>query len=111
MALGDFRAVCLPYCLKKQDDGTWLVLNREYSPLSFNTHSNDFLKQDLPIYLKIKDLTAKKIEKILQLGEGAALQNDGRDLFLYNDGTNPFRKEHRKVYFKRLEILMELSIE
>ena len=73
MALFDFRAVCLPYCLKKQEDDTYLVLNREYKPLSFCTDSNEFLKQELPIYLKIKGLTPKKIEKIISIGKGACL--------------------------------------
>ena len=111
MALNDFRAVCLPYCLKKQEDGTYLVLNRDYKPLSFKTQYNDFLKQDLPIYLKLKGLTPKKIEKIISIGEGSCVQNDGKDLFLYNDKTNPLYKEGRSDYFKRLELLMELKID
>lgn len=111
MALTDFRAVCLPYCLKKQEDGTYLVLNREYKPLSFKTRYNDFLEQDLPIYLKIKGLTKKKIEKIISIGEGACIQNEGTDIFLYNDDSNPFYKKGRADYFKRLEILMELRID
>lgn len=111
MALGNFRAVCMPYCLKKQDDGSWLVLNREYSPLTFNTYSNDFLKQELPIYLRIKDLTKEKIDEILNVGEGAVIQNDNKDLFLYNDATNPSSKPNQMNYFKRLEILMELTID
>lgn len=111
MALNDFRAVCLPYCLKKQEDGTYLVLNREYKPLSFKTWDNDFLKQDLPIYLKLKGLAEKKIEKIVSIGEGASVQNDGKDIFLYNDKTNPLYKEGRADYFRRLELLMELKID
>ena len=79
MAMNDFRAICLPYCLKKQNDGTYLVLNREYKPLSFKTREDNYLNQELPIYLKIKNLTSKTIEKILNIGEGATLQNEGKD--------------------------------
>lgn len=107
----DFRAVCLPYCIKKQDDGTYLVLNRNYKPLSFKTISDDFLKQELPIYLKIKGLTEKKIQQIISIGEGASVQNDGKNIFLYNDKSNPFYKEGRADYFKRLDLLMELKID
>jgi hypothetical protein len=40
MPLGDFRSIYLPYCLDKQADGSWLVLNREYKPVGFNTKSH-----------------------------------------------------------------------
>lgn len=36
MALNDFRAIYLPYCLKKQKDGNYIILNREHN-LGFNT--------------------------------------------------------------------------
>ena len=111
MAMNDFRAICLPYCLKKQNDGTYLVLNREYKPLSFKTREDNYLNQELPIYLKIKNLTSKTIEKILNIGEGATLQNEGKDLFLYNDKTIPTQKEWSENYFKRLGILMKLKID
>lgn len=107
----DFRSVCLPYCLKKQDDGTYLVLNRNYKPLSFRTVDDGFLNQELPIYLKIKGLTEKKIQQIISIGEGACVQNDGKDIFLYNDKTNPLYKEGRADYFKRIELLLELKID
>jgi hypothetical protein len=35
--LGDVRSVHLAYCIKKQDDGTYVVLNREYKPLGLKT--------------------------------------------------------------------------
>ncbi len=107
----DFRSVCLPYCIRKQEDGTFLVLNKNYKPLSFRTVDDDYLNQDLPIYFKIKGLTEKKIQQIISIGEGACVQNEGKDIFLYDSKTNPFYKEGRADYFKRLELLMELKIE
>ena len=37
MPLGDFRSVFMPYCLRKQKDGRYVVLNREYKPVGFFT--------------------------------------------------------------------------
>jgi hypothetical protein len=96
----DFSAVCLPYCLKKQEDNTFLVLNRNYKPLSFKSIEDDFLKQELPIYLKIRGLTERKIHQIISIGEGACVQNDGKDIFLYNDKTNPLYNERRAIILK-----------
>lgn len=111
MALLDFRAVCMPYCIEKQEDGSYLVLNREYKPLSFNTYSNEFLKQDLPIYLKITGLSPQIVEKIIKIGSGATVQESGKRIFLYNDSNNPVEKKNMKDYFERLSLLLPLLIE
>ena len=117
MALQDFRAVCMPYCLKKQSDGVFLVLNRDYKPLTFCTYSNDYQNQDLPIHLQIKGLTPKKIGQIISIGEGASFQKETETLFLYHDGSNPvntftgkIKEKELEDYFKRLALLMPLAI-
>jgi hypothetical protein len=33
----DFLAVFFPYCIEKQRDDSWVVLNRQYKPVGFNT--------------------------------------------------------------------------
>jgi hypothetical protein len=35
MPLGDVRSVHLPYCIQRQSDGTYVVLNREYRGLEW----------------------------------------------------------------------------
>lgn len=107
MALLDFRAVCMPYCIKKVSPNTYIVLNREYQPIGFNTYNNKIDK--LPVYMKTKSLTKNKIDKILSISKGACLQEDS--LFLYNDETNPLRKNNRHAYFEILDILMELKVD
>ena len=101
-----FLKVCLPYCLKKQEDGKYLVLNRNYKPLSFSTVEDTFLSQDLPIYLNIIGLTEKKIQQIVSIGEGSCIQ-DGKDIFLYKD---PLDKRGIADYFERLQLLIELDV-
>jgi hypothetical protein len=42
MSHSDFRAMFFPYCLQKQKDGRYVVLNREYKPVGFKpTASSD----------------------------------------------------------------------
>ena len=63
MPLHDFRSVNLPYCLKKQPDGKYVVLNREYKPIGFKT--KDWVGyEQYPVAVKIKGLTAKVAAKI-----------------------------------------------
>ncbi len=33
----DFRAISLPYVLQRQEDGSYLVLNRKYKAIGFLT--------------------------------------------------------------------------
>lgn len=98
MALYDFRSVYLPYCLKRQEDGRYIVLNREYKPLGFNTdtHVN---YEDYPIAAKIKGIT-KKVAMELSIDKSSDLDQ----IFLYNDATNPSsNSENMKKYLKKIE--------
>lgn len=109
MALNDFRAVCLPYCIFNNDDGTYTILNREYKPLGFCTNNEDWKEKDLPIRLKMK-IHPKKLEKILSIGNGAS-KNDAGHIFLYSDGSNPVKGGIRaKEYFQRLEVLLDIEV-
>lgn len=105
MALEDFRAVFLPYCIEKQPGGTYVVLNREYKPLGFKTR--DFIKYaDYPVCVKIKGLTAAKAAK-LSVDESKDLDR----IFLYDDATNPIRsKKNMDAYLAKLAVLAKLSV-
>jgi hypothetical protein len=105
MALGDFRAVFLPYCLQKQEDGRYAVLNREYKPVGFFTR--DWVKyEEHPVLVKLKGLTKAKAAKLSDKAE-----TDLDSIFLYNDATNPVRsKANMRAYLAKLEILAGLSV-
>ncbi len=105
MALLDFRAVCMPYCIKKLENGKYHVLNREYKPLSFCTANNDYLKKELPIELEL-EITEQVISN-LKL-KGAQFQDNM--IFLYGDGTNPLNEQHRKPYYELLDILFPVRV-
>ena len=62
MALNDFRATFLPYCLDKQSDG-YVVLNRRYKPIGFKTRDK-VNYEDYPICVELKgfgSVTAAKL--------------------------------------------------
>src|SRR5690606_1490301 len=105
MALNDFRAVFLPYCIKKQDDGKFLVVNREYVPLSFATFDQSYRtpSRDLPVYHEIDGLTPDFIKELQQNYYGVSTQDNGNTIFLYNDMMNPYHKENRENYFGILD--------
>lgn len=105
MALGDFRAVFLPYCLQKQEDGRYAVLNREYKPVGFYT--SDWVKyEEHPVLVKLKGLTKAKAVKLSDKGDA-----DLDCIYLYNDATNPVRnKVNMRAYLTKLEMLAKLSI-
>lgn len=105
MSLLDFRAICLPYCLKQLEDGSYIALNRDYKPLGFNTMTH-IKYEEYPIATKYTGLTAKKIS---ELHEGE--REDPAYIFLYNDATNPVNnKTNMGKYLKKLEVLATLEV-
>lgn len=104
MPLNDLRSVHMPYCLQKQEDGRYIVLNRAGKPLGFCT--NDKVKYDVyPIKVKMR-ITSATAKKLSWEGNG----NTER-IFLYNDGCIPTKSSTNMThYLDRLRILMSLKI-
>lgn len=101
----DVRATCFPYCLQKQQDGRYVLLNRRYKPLGFYTA--EFVNyDDFPVALKIEGLSKQVIAKLDWRGE----EKDGR-IYLYNDSCNPITSsENMTAYLERLAILSKLQV-
>ena len=106
MALDDYRAVFMPYCLHKQEDGRYAVLNREYKPVGFNT--SDWINyDDYPVCVNIKDLESSTAKRLSCSGS-----EDTDDIFLYNDGCNPVKDEdYMADYLEKLELLAKMQVE
>lgn len=102
----DFRYLFLPYCLLKQENGSYLALNRNYKPLSFNT--TDYLDyKDYPIEIRFKNLTKLKAFK-LSWNKSTNVDK----IFLYNDGCIPVvSAKYMNEYLKKLKILSKLKVE
>ena len=78
----------MPYCLDRQEDGTWVFLNRDYKPLAH------------PKGIKIPGLGIKNARKKLAWNP----EEEGGDrIYLYNDGCIPTRsKEFMDTYLEKL---------
>ncbi|TKJ10222.1 hypothetical protein [Halomonas sp. 15WGF] len=104
MLADTLRHTHFPYCLDRQADGSYVMLNRNYKPIGFMT-SDWVVYEEEPIGVNIKGLTAKKAASISYAGS-----EDLDRIYLYNDGTTPTTSEDKAAYFKRLSILMDLKI-
>jgi hypothetical protein len=95
----------MPCCLKKQEDGCYVVLNREYKPIGFRT--KDWIDYEIyPISHKFTGIGPSTAKKLSWSGS-----DNTDEIFLYNDGCIPDRSaENMKSYLKKIEILMELKI-
>lgn len=106
MALNDFRAVFFPYCLDKQPDGRYVVLNRKHKPIGFKTSEN-VKYEDYPICVELKAIDSETAAKLSYKGDS----NTDR-IYLYNDGCVPTASaEHMKNYLERLKILAKIKVE
>lgn len=105
MALKDFRAIYLPYCIEQQEDGSWVVLNRQYKPVGFNT--DHYIKyEEFPVNTKFKGLGPAKLGKLSCTGRA-----EGSRVYLYNEGSNPLLSDsNMKAYLLKLEILAKLRV-
>ena len=105
MSFYDFRSMFFPYCLKKQDDGRYAVLNREYKPVGFIPQG--FVRYgDYPVCVEIKGIRAATARKLSYNGS-----EDTDEIFLYNDACNPIKdKEYMAAYLKKLELLAKKEI-
>lgn len=105
MPLNNFSAVFLPYCLKRQPDGRYAVLNREYKPVGFFT--KDTLDYDkFPVLVKLPGLRPAVAARLSYKGDP-----DTQTIFLYgtNRGLVQSKTEMRN-YLARLERLGCLKV-
>ncbi|MDV4168230.1 hypothetical protein [Rhodovulum sp. FJ3] len=86
----------LPYCLQRQKDGRWLVLNRNYQPIC---HLNNDRTEVRTLFC-LKGLGPKTRQKLCVHGSGGVI------IHLYNGGCHPMdSRDNRDKYLKKLEIL------
>lgn len=80
----DFRSTHLIYALQRQEDGSYVALNRLYKPVGF-TSTERVKYKDFPVCFKFK--------RALSAGQIAALSFDGNPapecIYLYDDGCIP----------------------
>jgi len=101
--MADVRTLCLPYCLKRLDNGCYVVLNRHYKPLGFKT--TDWLAyEDYPIALQ-RRITARTAAALSYRGDP-----DTAMIYFYNDGCTPTASaKHMQAYLERLARFAKLQ--
>lgn len=104
MSLSNIQNVALPYCLKMQPCGRYVLLNREYKPVGFYTR--DYIDySNHPILLTIR-ITPKLAEKISCTGSP-----NTEEIFLFNDGCRPQSSLNNWImYAARLQILADIDV-
>lgn len=96
------RKGMFPYCLHKNEDGTWTFLNRKYKPLG--VVSEEWAEYDDPRHKLSVRLTPAKLKKLDWKGTG-----EGNPIFLYDDASNPQRGgKALQDYLEKLAILITL---
>jgi hypothetical protein len=91
--------------LKRQDDGRYVVLNREYKPIGFVT-TEQINYGDFPIAVKLPGLTASVARTLWHDGSAAV-----DEIFLYNDGCIPTASSaHMQTYLQRLAVFTKLKV-
>jgi|SRR5690606_18048821 len=104
MALFTVMHAAMPYCLQKQPDNTWVILNREYKPLGFLGGLHNY--GDYPIAMNIQGLTARVADKI-----SCNPNPDPNCIYLYNDGCVPTHSDDNMAdYLRRLAVLGPLKL-
>lgn len=101
----ELRMVFLPYCLDRQDDGRYAVLNRRYKPvgLTLKSHVN---YRDYPCLVTLKGLDAAAAAKLSVRGD-AALNR----IYLYDDGCIPTSSAaHWDSYAAKMALLAKMKI-
>lgn len=94
------RETLFPYCLKKQEDGRWRLLNRNYQPICHLTHD----RTEVRSIFCLKGLGPRTRRKLCVHGDG------GDIIYLYNDGCVPTTsRENMERYLKKLAILMRFE--
>ena len=94
----------MPYCVKQLQDGTYVLLNRDYKPIGFTT-MEPVRYENHPIGHNI-NITAEIAAKISHKGD-----TDVKVIYLYGDKSVPtVNSENWDKYMARFEVLSNLTV-
>lgn len=96
----------LPYCLLRQPDGRYAVVNRRYKPVGMTTPKAEWIDYAAhPCLLELRGLTEAAARDI-SWNADTSLDR----IYLYNDGTDPLSSAaHWDAYAQRLHRLGKLK--
>ncbi len=101
----EVRYIHLPYCIQRREDGTYIVLNRDYKPLGFKP--TELVRyESYPIKVKLRGLGAATAAKISWRGS-----RELSAIYLYNDGCIPTSSDaNMTAYLARLSHFAKLRV-
>ncbi|GGX33146.1 hypothetical protein GCM10007242_45290 [Pigmentiphaga litoralis] len=101
--MSDFaRRVFFPYCLKRLDDGRFIVLNRLYKPIGEQSRDHVVYETHSTVTeMKITPAIARKLS-----WSGNGMTEEGF-IMLYRDGD---LASNRGAYLERLSLLMDVAV-
>jgi hypothetical protein len=98
--------LAFPYCIQKQEDGSYVVLNRNYKPVGFTISGERIDYGKFPVQVRFKRLNEETIKKLSIDGDP-----DDSTIYFYGDGSKPTQsKEKMNAYLERLAVLMSLEV-
>ncbi len=101
--MDEVRRTHFVYCVKRIEDGRYVLLNRHYKPLGTVDRSTWVNYEDHAIKLRM----TQKIANSISWEENTSVEN----IFLYNDGCIPTTStENMESYLKKLAILMKKKL-
>lgn len=118
MPLTDFFRINMPYGIIRNSKGEWTAFNREYAPIGWNQKdstnnlSSDDTYNEIPVRTKYKNVTEKLLRKLVDDESHVRYDTDGkiRELWLYNDSTNPTNNEkYWNAYLDKIKLLSTLK--
>lgn len=100
------RWVFLPYCIKRLEDGRYIVLNRLHKPLGVSSSA-------WVVYEEHPSAAAMKITPSKAKRMSCRESDDVSVIHLYKDECIPDggKAEHLDAYVRRLKVLMSLEVE
>lgn len=102
----DVRCDYLPFCLKKQPDGRYVILNANHNPVGFST-VRQINWADHPVLVNIYGLTSAVAAQLSCTGS-----DDTEVIFLYDSECLPVHcSTCMDAYTKRLAVLALLQTE
>lgn len=106
MPVLNLRGIYFPYCLQRLGDGSWIILNRNYTPLGSSIHEH-VVYEGIDDAFRIPRITTAQVRKLSCTGPP---DEDGR-IYLYEDSCIPTSGEkHMTAYLRRLAVLMRLQL-
>lgn len=98
----------LPYCLDRQADGRYAILNRDYKPVGMAVARNPAVTyDDHPCLVHLSGLTARRAAALSARGDGTPQR-----VYLYDDGCVPTDSDaHWQAYSQRLAEIARLTVE